>query len=200
MKKLALFFVLVNCFTIYPQWTINGGVDYASFKAKAFKDTYLDNDKYSFRGYFINTGIMGKEYSTLWDILLQYTNRSADVKFNNTNYQLTNGEISLQFGILRLLNNLIGIQFSGDLGIGWIGSNSPLEHSGVYGTASILAGPSVLIPILPFRLFALIKLNVGYINFSSTDPDPLSIMLSSSSDGLISGSEIRVGIGTLIIQ
>lgn len=140
------------------------------------------------------------DYSTLLGYLFQYTGGKADVKFNNKTYQLTNGEVSLQFCSWMILSDGIAVNLSGETGIGWIGSNTPLDHSGTYGTASIIVGPVIAIPSTPLQLFTLVKLNIGFIYFSSTAPYPESITLSSSFNGLLSGPEIRIGIGTLLVQ
>ncbi len=201
MKKLIVLLVLINCNVLYPQWNIEAGVNFSSFTTRGFKTTNLDKNKYSFNGYFISTGFAGMvEDDLVMGYLVGYSSGKADVKFNNKGYQLTNGEVSVQFCSWMILSDGIAVNLSGETGIGWISSNTPLDHNGTYGTASIIAGPMIAIPSTPLRLFTLVKLNIGFIYFSSTDPRPESITLSSSFNGLLSGPEIRIGIGTLLVQ
>lgn len=196
MKKIVVLLLLIKSTLIYPQLAISGGVDYASLTAGSFKSTKLEKNKYWFNGWFIDFGYLdlGKrleEDGAEW--LLHYYNRKAITELNGKEYQLTNGEVSSSWGgnffiLQRLIFSIIG-----ELGIGWISSDTPYDHSGVYGTMSIGVGPSILISRI--RLFALAKLNLGYIYFSSSDPDPNLIEMSKSSSGLLSGPEIKIGAG-----
>lgn len=201
MKKFAALLVLINFISIYPQVSISGGVDYASFTAGSFKSTKLENNKYWFNGYFINfeyfSGMnLDKINSSSFAVagaILQYSNRKANLELSGRSYQLTNGEISLLLEAYLASSSGIGFSIISELGIGWIGSDTPYDHSGVYGTMAIGVGPSILISRI--RLSALAKLNLGYIYFSSSDPDPNSIEMSKSSSGLLSGPEIKIGAG-----
>lgn len=199
MKRLVIFIFLINYALIYPQLGINGGVDYSSFTAGSFKNTKLENNKYWFNGWFISFGIVGFEgrnSSSAVEMLIQYHNRTANIKFNGNEHKLTNSEVSLLFGPHIGDKSGLGISFTAHLGIGWIGSDTPFEHSGVYGTASIGISPSIVIS--RFRLFASGKLSIGYLYFSGSDPNLYSSDPLLSSDGLISGPEIQIGAGFIL--
>ncbi|MFN3871646.1 MAG: hypothetical protein ACK4R9_01455 [Ignavibacterium sp.] len=194
MKKLILILVFITIGSIYPQLGISGGIDYSSFTAGSFKNTKLEDNKYWFTGWFINLGLLALDENLdrgEAEMLFHYYNRKAITKFNGKEYQLTNGEVSLSLGQHILLSRGLAFLIVGELGVGWIGSDTPFDHSGVYGNTSISIGPSVIISRI--RLFALTKLNVGFIYFSGSDPDLYSIDPLPSSTGLISGPEFKVG-------
>ncbi|MEP0862185.1 MAG: hypothetical protein HRF52_12190 [Ignavibacterium sp.] len=201
MKRLVILIFLFNYTLIYPQLGINGGVDYTSFTAGSFKNTKLENNKYWLNGYFINfeyySGMKLEKINSssfaVAGVGLQYSNRKANLELSGESYQLTNGEISLLLEAYLASSSGIGFSIISELGLGWIGSDTPYDHSGVYGTMAIGVGPSILISRI--RLYALGKLNLGYIYFSSSDPDPYSIEMSTSSSGLLSGPEINIGAG-----
>ncbi|WP_304131121.1 hypothetical protein [Ignavibacterium album] len=194
MKKLILILVFLTIGSIYPQLGISGGIDYASFTAGSFKNTKLENNKYWFNGWFINFGLLALDENLDRgdaEMLLHYYNRKAITKFNGKEYHLTNGEVSLSAGQHILLSRGLAFSIVGELGVGWIGSDTPFDHSGVYGNASISIGPFVIISRA--RIFALAKLNVGFIYFSGSDPDLYSLDPLPSSSGLISGPEFKIG-------
>lgn len=194
MKKLILILVFITIGSIYPQLGISGGIDYTSFTAGSFKNTKLENSKYWFNGWFISIGLLALDENLDRgdaEMLFHYYNRKAITKFNDKEYQLTNGEVSLSLGQHILLSRGLAFLIVGELGVGWIGSDTPFDHSGVYGNASISIGPAVIISRI--RLFALAKLNVGFIYFSGSDPDLYSLDPLPSSFGLISGPEFKIG-------
>ncbi|BDQ02325.1 MAG: hypothetical protein KatS3mg037_0900 [Ignavibacterium sp.] len=197
MKRLVILIFLFNYTLIYPQLGINGGVDYTSFTAGSFKNTKLDDNKYWFNGWFISFGVIGgvegRSISGDFEMLFQYHNRTANIKFNGNEHKLTNSEVSLSLGPHIGDKSGFGISLTAHLGIGWIGSDTPFEHSGVYGSASIGITPSIIISRV--RLFASGKLNIGYFYFSASDPNLYSSDPLLSSDGLISGPEIQIGAG-----
>ncbi|MFN3693714.1 MAG: hypothetical protein ACK4UV_01800, partial [Ignavibacterium sp.] len=150
------------------------------------------DSKYWINGWFINLGYLAlDENLDRGEAEIHYYNRKAITKFNGKEYQLTNGEVSLSLGQHILLSRGLAFLIVGELGVGWIGSDTPFDHSGVYGNASISIGPAVIISRI--RLFALAKLNVGFIYFSGSDPDLYSLDPLPSSFGLISGPEFKIG-------
>lgn len=196
MKRLVILIFLFNYTLIYPQIGINGGFDYASFTSSSFKNTKLDNNKYWYNGWFVSVGIVGFErgkFGYQLEMLFQYHNRTANIKFNGNDHKLTNSEVSVLLGPYLVDESGFGISLTAHLGIGWIGSDTPFEHSGVYGSASIGITPSIIISRV--RLFASGKLNIGYLYFSGSDPDLYSSDPLPSSDGLLSGPEIQIGAG-----
>lgn len=63
------------------------------------------------------------------EMLFQYHNRTANIKFNGNEHKLTNSEVSLLLGPYFGDKTGLGISFTAHLGIGWICFDTPFEHS-----------------------------------------------------------------------
>ncbi len=184
--------------TMFPQdfVTFYGGYEVNSLTSAMFTQTRLEEKQHNFTGYlfgisggrFINR--VGVQYS------LEFSNTKSNTVFRDKNYALTNSKISLQLSELFAVVQDFLISLTGDIGVGWLGSDTPFDHSGVYGITSISIGPSVIISRI--RLFALAKLNVGFIYFSGSDPDLYSIDPLPSSTGLITGPEFKIGASLIL--
>lgn len=182
---------------IFPQAlafaTVYGGYEGNSLTSAMFTHTRLEEKQHYFTGYFL--GISGGFFANTAgsQFSLEYSNTKSNTEFRNKNYTLTNSKISLQASGLFAVAQDFLISITGDIGVGWIGSDTPFDHSGVYGVAAIGAGPTLFISRI--KIFALANLNVGYLYLSGSDPDINSVDFSSSSNGLISGPSFKVGVG-----
>jgi hypothetical protein len=181
--------------TIFPQdfVTFYGGYEVNSLTSAMFTQTRLEEKQHNFTGYLlgISSGSfidrVGAQYS------LEFSNTKSNTVFRNKNYTLTNSKISLQLsGLFAVVQDFL-ISITGDIGVGWLGSDTPFDHSGFYGVAAIGTGPTLFIS--RFKIFALANLNIGYLYFSGSDPDINSIDPFPSSNGLILGSSFKVGVG-----
>lgn len=182
---------------IFPQAlafaTVYGGYEGNSLTSAMFTHTKLEEKQHYFPGYFFGIGggffanRTGAEYS------IEYSNTKSNTAFRNKDYTLTNSKISLHLSGLFAVAQDFLISITGDIGVGWFGSDTPFDHSGVYGVAAIGAGPTLFISRI--KIFALANLNIGYLYFSGSDPDINSVDFSPSSNGLISGPSFKVGAG-----